>query len=72
MDAAILTLTVVDEFDAAPADVWDVWEDPRKLERWWGPPTLPATFTRHDSVGMDVSEDVRQARMVTPWWPLSA
>jgi len=25
-------------------------EDPRKLERWWGPPTYPATFTRHDFV----------------------
>ena len=27
-----------------------MWEDPRKLERWWGPPTFPATFTRHDFV----------------------
>ena len=27
-----------------------MWEDPRKLERWWGPPTFPATFTRHDVV----------------------
>lgn len=49
-DAATLTLTVVAEFDATPDDVWDVWEDPRKLERWWGPPTFPATFTRHDFV----------------------
>jgi hypothetical protein len=22
--------------------------DPRQLERWWGPPTHPATFTKHD------------------------
>jgi uncharacterized protein YndB with AHSA1/START domain len=49
-DAATLTLTVVAEFDAAPDRVWEVWEDPRKLERWWGPPTFPATFTRHDFV----------------------
>jgi uncharacterized protein YndB with AHSA1/START domain len=49
-DAATLTLTVVAEFDASPDRVWDVWEDPRKLERWWGPPTFPATFTRHDFV----------------------
>ena len=49
-DAAALTLTVVAEFDATPDDVWNVWEDPRKLERWWGPPTYPATFTRHDFV----------------------
>jgi hypothetical protein len=35
---------------ASPDLVWEVWEDPRKLERWWGPPTFPATFTRHDFV----------------------
>jgi uncharacterized protein YndB with AHSA1/START domain len=49
-DATALTLTVVAEFDATADDVWNVWEDPRKLERWWGPPTYPATFTRHDFV----------------------
>jgi uncharacterized protein YndB with AHSA1/START domain len=49
-DPTKLTLTVVAEFDAAPQRVWSVWQDPRKLERWWGPPTFPATFTRHDFV----------------------
>jgi uncharacterized protein YndB with AHSA1/START domain len=49
-DAATLTLTLVADFDAEPARVWQVWEDPRLLERWWGPPTFPATFTRHDFV----------------------
>ncbi len=49
-DAAKLTMTVVADFDASPDHVWDVWEDPRKLERWWGPPTYPATFTRHEFV----------------------
>ena len=43
-----LTLTLVAEFDAEPERVWNVWEDARKLERWWGPPTYPATFTRHE------------------------
>ena len=47
-DVATLTLTIVAEFDAPPSRVWGVWEDPRKLERWWGPPTWPATFTRHE------------------------
>jgi uncharacterized protein YndB with AHSA1/START domain len=28
--------------------VWQLWSDPRQLERWWGPPTYPATFTKHD------------------------
>ncbi len=47
-DAENLTLTIVAEFEADAERVWDVWEDPRKLERWWGPPTFPATFTRHE------------------------
>jgi uncharacterized protein YndB with AHSA1/START domain len=49
-DVGGLTLTLVAEFDSTPDQVWEVWEDPRKLERWWGPPTFPATFTRHDFV----------------------
>ncbi|HEX4520433.1 MAG TPA: SRPBCC domain-containing protein [Gaiellaceae bacterium] len=49
-DEATLTMTLVADFDASLDRVWDVWEDPRKLERWWGPPTYPATFTRHDFV----------------------
>ena len=31
--------------------MWQVWSDPRQLERWWGPPTWPATFEEHDVVG---------------------
>jgi uncharacterized protein YndB with AHSA1/START domain len=47
-DTETLTMTIAAEFDATPERVWDLWADPRKLERWWGPPTYPATFTRHD------------------------
>jgi uncharacterized protein YndB with AHSA1/START domain len=47
-DADALTMTVTAEFDASPARVWELWADPRQLERWWGPPTYPATFTAHD------------------------
>ncbi len=47
-DPENLTLTFVAEFDAPPERVWQVWEDPRQLERWWGPPTWPATFDEHD------------------------
>ena len=43
-----LTMTVEAEFNASPERVWQLWADPRQLERWWGPPTYPATFTRHD------------------------
>ena len=54
-DPANLTLTLTAEFDATPERVWQLWSDPRQLERWWGPPMYPATFTRHDlSVGSRV------------------
>jgi uncharacterized protein YndB with AHSA1/START domain len=49
-DPEALTMTVVSQLEASPEQVWQVWEDPRKLERWWGPPTFPATFTRHEFV----------------------
>ena len=47
-DLDALTLTVEARFDAPVERVWQVWADPRKLERWWGPPGYPATFTAHD------------------------
>ena len=47
-DPEALTLILTAEFDATPARVWELWADPRQLERWWGPPTYPATFTAHD------------------------
>ena len=47
-DPKSLSMTVTAEFDASPERVWQLWADPRQLERWWGPPTYPATFTRHD------------------------
>jgi uncharacterized protein YndB with AHSA1/START domain len=51
-DPTTLTLTIVTELAAPPSRVWQVWADPRQLERWWGPPTWPATFVEHDvSVG---------------------
>ena len=47
-DHDALTMTLTAEFDASPERVWQLWADPRLLERWWGPPTYPATFTEHD------------------------
>lgn len=43
-----LTLTLVADFDAPIARVWQLWADPRLLERWWGPPSHPATVEAHD------------------------
>jgi uncharacterized protein YndB with AHSA1/START domain len=47
-DYANLMITLIADFDAPIERVWDLWSDPRKLERWWGPPTHPATFEKHD------------------------
>jgi len=47
-DPRALTMTVEAEFAATPDRVWQLWADPRQLERWWGPPTYPATVTSHD------------------------
>ena len=47
-DRENLQLTVVAEFNAPAEKVWQVWEDPRKLEKWWGPPSWPATFPEYD------------------------
>ncbi len=47
-DTTTLTMTVTAEFAAPVEQVWQLWADPRKLERWWGPPTYPATVVDHD------------------------
>ncbi len=47
-DPEAKTMTITAEFDASIKRVWQLWEDPRQLERWWGPPTYPATFVDHD------------------------
>lgn len=49
-DPQALTLTVTAQFAAPPERVWTVFSDPRRLERWWGPPTWPSTFVDHDFV----------------------
>jgi uncharacterized protein YndB with AHSA1/START domain/pimeloyl-ACP methyl ester carboxylesterase len=47
-DPKAKSLTLDAEFDASPERVWKLWEDASQLERWWGPPSYPATFTKHD------------------------
>jgi uncharacterized protein YndB with AHSA1/START domain len=49
-DPATLSMVVTAEFRAPAARVWQLWADPRQLERWWGPPTYPATVVDHDLV----------------------
>ncbi|MFE0802937.1 SRPBCC domain-containing protein [Streptomyces sp. NPDC058812] len=51
-----LTFTLVADFTAPVERVWQLWADPRQLERWWGPPTYPATVEEHDlTPGGDVT-----------------
>ncbi|MBX3174742.1 MAG: SRPBCC domain-containing protein [Gemmatimonadaceae bacterium] len=47
-NAKELTLTIVAEYAVPVERLWDAYSDPRQLERFWGPETWPATFTRHD------------------------
>jgi uncharacterized protein YndB with AHSA1/START domain len=47
-DPESLTMTITAELDAPVERAWQLWADPRQLERWWGPPTYPATVVDHD------------------------
>jgi uncharacterized protein YndB with AHSA1/START domain len=47
-DVEARRITLVSELDATPTRVWDLWADPRRLERWWGPPGVPMTVEHHD------------------------
>jgi uncharacterized protein YndB with AHSA1/START domain len=47
-DPSELTMTVTAEYDVTADRAWELWNDPRQLERWWGPPTYPATVVDHD------------------------
>lgn len=47
-DPSGLTMVITSEFDADTAAVWQLWANPRLLERWWGPPEYPATVELHD------------------------
>jgi uncharacterized protein YndB with AHSA1/START domain len=47
-DPEALTMAITAELDATVERAWQLWADPRQLERWWGPPTYPATFVDHE------------------------
>ena len=47
-DPATMTLTITSEFDASVEQVWRLWSDPRRLERWWGPPGYPTTVVKYE------------------------
>jgi uncharacterized protein YndB with AHSA1/START domain len=47
-DPEARSLTIVCEFAAPVERIWQLWEDPRQLEKWWCPEPYPATFETHD------------------------
>jgi uncharacterized protein YndB with AHSA1/START domain len=74
-DPATLTLEFVTELDATPERVWELWEDPRQLEKWWGPPTYPATFLRHDfAVGGESRYFMTgpEGQIAPGWWRIES
>jgi uncharacterized protein YndB with AHSA1/START domain len=70
-----LTLTLVADFDAPTERVWQLWADPRKLERWWGPPSHPATVEEHDlTPGGDVTYFMTgpDGQRYRGWWRVAS
>ena len=69
------TMTITAEFGAPVERVWQIWADPRQLERWWGPPTYPATVVDHDlSEGGAVNYFMTspEGDKFAGWWRVSA
>ena len=74
-DPSTLTMTVASEWDAPVERVWQLWADPRKLERWWGPPTYPATVVEHEMhAGGKVSYYMTspEGEKMHGWWKVIA
>ena len=70
-----LTLTLIADFEAPIERVWQLWADPRQLERWWGPPTYPATVETHDlTPGGDVTYFMTdpEGEKYRGWWRVTS
>jgi uncharacterized protein YndB with AHSA1/START domain len=70
-DTDNLTMRITAEFDQPVDRVWQLWDNPRLLERWWGPPSYPATVEKHDlTPGGTVTYFMTGPEGDTPhgWW----
>ncbi|WP_036320486.1 SRPBCC family protein, partial [Microbacterium indicum] len=47
-DLDALTMTITADFPVPVSRLWDAYADPRQLERFWGPPSWPASFRTHE------------------------
>jgi len=74
-DLAGLTMTLTAEFAAPIERVWEMWANPRLLERWWGPPTYPATVEEHELVPGGVVRYFMtspEGEQFHGWWKVTA
>ena len=74
-DTAAQTVTFTAEFDTRVERAWELYADPRQLERWWNPPNYPLTITDHDlSVGGFVRAQVTapDGQKIEAYWRVSA
>lgn len=74
-DVAALTMTITTDYPAPIERVWQLWADPRQLERWWGPPTHPATMQEFDlTPGGDVTYFMTgpDGERYHGWWRISS
>ena len=74
-DEERLRLVVVAEFAAPIERVWQLWADPRRLERWWGPPTHPSTVQEHDLApggAVRYSMTGPEGEVSRGWWRVEA
>jgi uncharacterized protein YndB with AHSA1/START domain len=74
-DPEARTMTITAAYDVPAARVWQLWADPRQLERWWGPPTYPATVEDHDlSAGGNVRYFMTgpEGDKARGWWRIVA
>lgn len=46
-DLENLTLTITAQFAAPVRRIWEIYADPRQLEKVWGPKDFPATVVEH-------------------------
>lgn len=70
-DPKKLTLTVVGDYPVPVERLWSAYADPRQIEKFWGPETWPATFTRHDMAPGGFSEYVMtgpDGSVSRGWW----
>jgi uncharacterized protein YndB with AHSA1/START domain len=74
-DVERLRLTLIADFEAPVERVWQLWADPRQLERWWGPPSHPSTVEAHDlGAGGEVTYFMTgpEGQTSRGWWRITA